>query len=136
MLIRSVALPPLQRLRAALRARLAPHYTAAEVAAALDPKPAGALEPERRAVILACAARPSEWLDYLDPRLSWELGRAADRLPSLVFWHRHNESLEAIGRRLRLLGGAYQIERALGVAAACIAARLNDRDRPTIDGFA
>jgi hypothetical protein len=134
-MLRSVALPPLQRLRAALAARLAPDYTAAEVAAALDPGVASALDPERRAAILACAARPSEWLDYLDPRLSWELGRAAARLPSLVFWRRHNESLEAIGRRQHQLGGAKQIERALGVAAGCIADRLNDRARPTIDEF-
>jgi hypothetical protein len=53
-MLRSVSLPRLQRLRAALWARLAPQYTAREVATALDPQPSSALDPDRRATILAC----------------------------------------------------------------------------------
>lgn len=135
-MITSLPLPRLRQLRSALAGHRPALYTADEVAVALSPVLSEGLESDRKETILACAACPSEWLSYLDERAAWELGRAADKLPSLVFWRRVGLPMEEMGRRLNLLGGAWHADRALAAAERCIAARLNDRGRPAVRGAA
>jgi hypothetical protein len=130
----SSPLPRLRQLRSALSGRRASRYTATEVRALLDPQ-AGEVT-ERRRSVLATAAVPSGWTGYLRERDAAELGRVAERLPTILFWHRAGHSTEEIGRRIGLLGGPGRAERALQVAAGCIAARLNDRGLPAARGAA
>ena len=54
-----------------------------------------------------------------------ELGRAATRLPTVVYWYRQGISAHEIGRRLSPFGGTWDAEHALAVAAALIAYVLN-----------
>jgi hypothetical protein len=86
----------------------------------------------RAATVRACAAVPSEWLDYLHPERSRELGRAAQRLPSVVYWWSSGCSFAEIGRHLSLFCGDWVAQRALDAALECIAARLNDTNRPPL----
>lgn len=127
---------PLPRLRQACSSLLggrSARYTGSDVRVLLDPD--AAESDERRRVVLATAAVPSAWLEYLGEREARELGRLAGRLPTIVFLHASGDSLEEIVRRV---GGwsTWGVERALDVAARCIAARLNDRGLPTVRGAA
>ena len=116
----------------------AARYTASDVRTLLDPSapdthapPAmadadsGSLK-ERRDTVLEVAARPSTWTDRLGRRQAWELGRLADRLPTIVALYTRGTPLEEIGRREGCLSTS-TVERALDVACACIAAALNAR---------
>ena len=128
----SFPLPGLRRLGAAWPAR-APRYTVDEVQALLDPATAGAVD--RRAAVLAVAAVPSSWTEYVADDDTWVLGRQiTDRLPTILFQYRSGRTPEEIGRGLGVLGGAWRAERALAVAARCIADRLNDRGTPAAQG--
>ena len=124
-MILSSPLARLRQLRPTPPGRRAPRYTAAEVLALLGPEPIGPAD--RRQAVLATAAVPSSWTGNITGRDAWELGRVADRLPTILFWHRGGLSPDEIGRRIGLFGGPWRARRALEIAAACIAARLNDR---------
>jgi hypothetical protein len=58
------------------------------------------------------------------------LGLAAGRLPSVVFWYRTGLSAETIGRRLTPLGDSCYGNRAIDAACALIAALLNSSRAP------
>lgn len=127
----SPSLPLLRRLGFGRSDGPAPRYTAREVRALLGP---AAVVDDRGQAVLATAAVPSSWAEYLPDDEAWRLGRAAARLPTIVFWYRSGLSLEAIGRRLGVFAGPWLAERALEAAAGCIAERLNDRGTPAVRG--
>ena len=119
-----------------------PRYTALDVRSLLDTNgPADAsseesIEPpteagptnvaERRDAVMEVAARPSIWTSRLGRQQVWELGRLADRLPTIVASYARGAQLEEIARRQGCLTTA-TVERALDVACACIAEHLNSR---------
>ena len=80
---------------------------------------------ERTRQVHAAAARTAVWSSRLPDRLAFELGRAAHRLPSVVYWYRQGLSMHDIGRRLSPFGGAWDANRALDTAATLIADALN-----------
>jgi hypothetical protein len=90
-------------------------------------KQADARHPRTLAVHDA-AARTGIWSSLLPEKLAFELGRPATRLPSIVLWYRQGVPLHEIGRRLSPLGGAWDADRALDVAAMLIAKALNRPD--------
>jgi hypothetical protein len=79
----------------------------------------------RTAAVHAAAARVGIWSSLLSARAAIDLGRAADRLPSVVYWYRQGLSPCDIGRRLSYFGGAWDADRALDTAAQLIAEALN-----------
>jgi hypothetical protein len=79
----------------------------------------------RTAAVYAAAAMTAVWSSLLPERLAFDLGRAANRLPSVVFWYRQGLSPQEIGRRLSPFGTAWDAERALDAAASLIAQALN-----------
>ena len=107
----------------------AARYTAPDVRSLLTPSaPSGASSEapdERRDAVLAVAARPSAWTGKLGRQQAWELGRLADRLPTLVALYSRGTPLEELARREGCLT-ASTVERALDVACACIAEHLNN----------
>ena len=106
-------------------------YTSEEVAARLRPGGTCGCESERTRAILACAARPSEWLHRVDGGTCWRLGRLlVGRLPKIIYLYRSGLSLEEIGECISFFGGPGSASRAFDAATRAIAARLNDRDRP------
>ena len=117
-------------------ARRPGRYTPAEVIAQLAPRGATTTQPGRSRAILACAAQPSEWMDRLDARTAWQLGRLAPRLPTVVAWYGAGLSFKEIGKRIGSLGGSWTARRALEAAACCISARLNDDSAPAVWGAA
>jgi hypothetical protein len=123
---------PLLRVRQACAALLdqrADRYTAGEVSHLLHPDARGS--DRRRQAVLEAAAVPSAWLAHLDRREACELGRLAERLPTIVFLHASGSSPEQIAQRVGGWG-AWGVERALDVAARCIAERLNRRPGPSL----
>ena len=98
------------------------HYTGAEVRQRLQ---VDRLDDPRTAAVHAAAARVGVWSSLLSPRAAIELGRAADRLPTVVYWYRQGLSACEIGRRLSPFGGAWDANRALDTAATLIAQALN-----------
>ena len=125
-------LPRLRQLFSARAGRGSQPYTADEVRALLDPQTVAA--EERQQAVLDAAAVPSSWTGYVRPRDARELGRVAERLPTILHWYRSGLPLEEIGRRLGPFGGPARARRALEVAASCIAARLNARGLPALQG--
>ena len=83
----------------------------------------------RTAAVHAIAAQTGVWTGRMAHHQAHDLGRAAGRLPSVVFWYCQGVSLEEIGQRLSPLGGPWDAERALNVATALIAETLNRRTR-------
>jgi len=81
-------------------------------------------DPRTRAVH-AAAARTAVWSSRLPDRVAFDLGRAAHRLPTVVFWYCQGVPELEIGRRLSPFGGEWDAERALMVAATLIANALN-----------
>ena len=61
----------------------------------------------------------------MSEKVAFELGRAAPRLPTIVHWYRQGVPSQEIGRRLSPMGGAWDADRALEVAALLIATVLN-----------
>lgn len=99
------------------------HYTAEEVRARLH---ADSLDRDGRTRrVHAAAALTGVWTSHLTDRIAFDLGRAANRLPTVVFWYRQGLSAHEIGRRLSPFGTAWDADRALNAAAGLIADALN-----------
>jgi hypothetical protein len=81
-------------------------------------------DPRTRAVH-AAAARTAIWSSQLPDRVAFDLGRTANRLPTVVYWYCQGVPVLEIGRRLSPFGGEWDAERALNVAATLIANALN-----------
>jgi hypothetical protein len=105
------------------------HYTADEVRRRLqaDQRDGDA----RTAAVHAAAAMTGIWLNLLDEHVALQLGRTANRLPTVVYWYRQGLSAQEIGRRLSPLGTAWDANRAVDAAAALIAQTLNRRGGST-----
>jgi hypothetical protein len=98
------------------------NFTAQEVRQRLLP---GTAHDERTHAVHAAAARTGIWSSQLSDRLVFDLGRAASRLPTVVYWYTHGVSLPDIGRRLSPFGTDWDANRALDAAAMLIAQSLN-----------
>ena len=79
----------------------------------------------RTAAIHAAAAQTAIWSGRLPKEVAVDMGRAAARLPTVVFWYRQGLPAHEIGRRLSPFGSAWDGNRAIEVAAALIADSLN-----------
>jgi hypothetical protein len=81
----------------------------------------------RTAAVHAAAAESGSWMHLLsnDATREHRLGRAACRLPSVVFWYGNGLSPEEIGRRLTPFGERCYGDRAIDAACTAIAALLN-----------
>ena len=110
--------------RLSLPRLLAPrkHYTAREVRQRLQVDHDG---DARTGAVHAAAAMVSVWSSFLTDRVAFSLGRAANRLPSVVFWYSQGLSEQEIGRRLSPFGTAWDADRALNAATTLIAQALN-----------
>ena len=96
-------------------------YTPDEILAILR----GRADGDRADVALEVIGQPSAWLPGDLQRAFGNLAWHAERLPTIFHLYRRGWAPEQIGRRLSPLGGAWCIERTLGVAANLIAERLN-----------
>lgn len=97
-----------------------PGFTIAEVRALLRAD----TSEERAAAVRRCQARPGDWLT--PPPTGIECpARFRALLPQLVFWYSRGDSLRRIAARLRHDGTLAEVEYALDVACARIAACLN-----------
>ena len=98
-------------------------YSAQEV---LERLQADQLDGDPRTVaVQTAAAMTGVWCTALPERIAFNLGRAANRLPSVIYWHRQGLSTNEIGRRLSPFGTSWDAERALEAAARLIAQALN-----------
>jgi hypothetical protein len=79
----------------------------------------------RTAAVHAAAAQCGIWARLLPDKLALDLGRAAHRLPTVVYWYRQGIPPHEIGRRLSQFGGAWDADRAFDVATQLIARALN-----------
>jgi hypothetical protein len=112
---------PLPRLLATRK-----HYTAEEVRDRLQ---IDCLSSDlRTCAVHAAAAMTAIWSSDVPDRMAFDLGRAANRLPTVVFWYRQGLSAQEIGRRLSPFGTAWDADRALNAAATLIAEALNRGD--------
>lgn len=82
----------------------------------------------RTILVQETAARTSLWAGRPSDKLAFELGRTANRLPSVVYWYRQGVPPCEIGRRLSPFGDEWDAERALDVASTLIARSLNRGD--------
>jgi hypothetical protein len=80
----------------------------------------------RTIAVHAAAAQSSIWSSLLTEKVAFDLGRAATRLPTVVFWYRQGVPPHEIGRRLSRFGGAWDADRAITVASELIARALNE----------
>ncbi len=125
---------PLLRLRQTFSALLggrSARYSGSDVRALLDPN--AAESGERRRAVLSTAAVPGSWISYLRDRDVRELGRLAERLPTIVCLHASGVSLDELARPAGTRS-TWRVEQALNAAADCIAARLNDERLPAVRG--
>jgi hypothetical protein len=97
-------------------------YSAQEV---LDRLQADELEDPRTLAVHTAAAMTAVWSAELPERVAFDLGRAANRLPTVVFWYRQGLSEHEIGRRLSPFGTCWDAARALNAASSLIAQALN-----------
>jgi hypothetical protein len=99
-------------------------FTTEEVLQLLRPDGQQPAEPARSLAVREVAARPAAWIGRLTKQHRMEIGELADRLPTLLF---HHSSGGQPGELLRRFGGwsTWRYERALEVAASCIAVSLN-----------
>src|SRR5207237_9477935 len=70
----------------------------------------------RTAAVQAAAAMTGVWANALSDDLALDLGRAAQRLPTIVYWYRQGVPASELGRRRSPFGSAWGAERALAVA--------------------
>lgn len=106
------------------RGQSTPPYTSLEVRSRLRQPPA--LHPRTQAVH-AAAADVGAWTALLGRRGARELGRAADRLPTVVFWFCQGRHLDEIGRALTPFGSTWDGDQAVDAASQLIARLLNQR---------
>src|SRR4051812_33055274 len=99
-------------------------FTTEEVLQLLRPGGPQLAEPARSMAVREVAAQPASWIGRLTQQHRMEIGGLADRLPTLLF---HHSSGGQPGELLQRFGGwsTWRYERALEVAAGCIAASLN-----------
>jgi hypothetical protein len=99
-------------------------FTPEEVLQLLRPDAQQPTEPARSMAVRQVAAQPSAWIGRLTKQNRMEIGGLADRLPTLLF---HHSSGGQPGELLRRFGGwsTWRYERALELAASCIAGSLN-----------
>ena len=83
----------------------------------------------RTAAVQSAASQTAAWSALLSDRAARDLGPAAARLPTVVFWYQHGVEAADIGRRLSPFGGAWDGERAI-VTTCRLIARLLNRTRP------
>jgi hypothetical protein len=86
----------------------------------------------RTAAVHSAAAHTAIWSGRLSRRLASELGRTANRLPTIVYWYRQGVPAHEIGRRLSPFGSAWDANRAVEVASALIADVLNRGEVPDL----
>jgi hypothetical protein len=98
-------------------------YTAEEVRKRL--RVDAACADARTQAVHAAAAMTGVWASLLTDRVAFDLGRAANRLPTVVFWYCQGLCLHEIGRRLSPFGTRWDAERAVDAAAELIAQALN-----------
>ncbi|MGE3909122.1 MAG: MFS transporter [Chloroflexota bacterium] len=98
-----------------------PQYTAAEVVQALT----GKLTGPRSETALAMAAQTGRWLPDEPQRAFREVGRYADRVPTVLYQIRSGADPAAIGRQFSPLGGDWPVRRTVEIAADLIARELN-----------
>jgi hypothetical protein len=108
-------------------------YTTREVRLRLQ---AGGLGGPRTVAVQAAAAQVGGWMRLLpsDAARERNLGLAAERLPTVVFWFCSGLSAEQIGRRLTPLGESCYGDRAIDAACSLIAALLNSSQAPGANG--
>ena len=97
-------------------------FTIEEVRRALR---VGVAQDRRTATIHAAASQTAIWSSRLPDEIATDLGRAATRLPTIVYWYRQGIPAHEIGRRISPFGSAWDGNRAIEVAAALIADALN-----------
>jgi hypothetical protein len=81
----------------------------------------------RTAAVHAAASDVGAWTALLGRRAAFELGQAATRLPTVVFWYAHGRRLDEIGRSLSHFGSTWDGDHAVEVASQLIARLLNQR---------
>jgi DHA1 family multidrug resistance protein-like MFS transporter len=96
-------------------------FTRQEVAAAL----AGRLSGPRAESALEMAAQPVRWMPADPERAFRDVGRYAERVPTILVQLRGGADPEEIGRRLSLFGGAWPVKRTVEIASELIASELN-----------
>jgi DHA1 family multidrug resistance protein-like MFS transporter len=96
-------------------------FTGHEVALALS----GRLQGPRADVVLDMAAQPSRWMPIDSARTFRDVGRYADRVPTILSQIRNGGDPEEIGRRLSPLGGGWPVRRTVEIASDLIARELN-----------
>ena len=99
-------------------------FTTEEVLQLLRPDAQQQTEPTRSMAVRQVAAQPSAWIGRITKEHRLEIGGLADRLPTLLF---HHSSGGHPSELLRRFGGwsTWRYERALELAASCIAGSLN-----------
>jgi MFS transporter, DHA1 family, multidrug resistance protein len=96
-------------------------FTGHEVVLALS----GRLQGPRAEVVLDMAAQPSRWMPLDSQRTFRDVGRYADRVPTILSQIRNGGDPEEIGRRLSPLGGDWPVRRTVEIASDLIARELN-----------
>ena len=101
--------------------RSAARFTGREVADAL----AGRLRGPRAERALEMAAQTGRWMPADARRAFRDVGRCADRVPTILHQLRNGADPEEIGRRLNPLGGSWPVRRTIEIASELIARELN-----------
>jgi hypothetical protein len=96
-------------------------FTTAEVVDALSGRTTG----PRADTALDMAAQTVRWLPAEPQQAFREVGRYADRVPSILYQVRNGGDFERIGRELSPLGGSWPVRRTVEIAADLIARELN-----------
>ena len=96
-------------------------FTGDEVALALS----GRLRGPRAEIVLDMAAQPVRWMPIDPERAFRDVGRYADRVPTILSQIRNGGDPEEIGRRLSPLGGGWPVRRTVEIASDLIARELN-----------
>jgi hypothetical protein len=111
----------LQTSTAALSAPKAERFTGREVAEAL----VGRRNGPRAERALEMAAQTGRWMPAEPSKVFREVGRIADRVPTILYQVRTGAEPEEIGRRLSPLGGEWPVRRTVEIASDLIARELN-----------
>jgi hypothetical protein len=90
----------------------------------------------RTLAVHAAAADVGAWTALMASQVAHDLGRAAERLPSIVFWFVQGRGLDEMGRMLSPLGSTWDADQAIEVASGLIARLLNQRGAAYAPGSA